>query len=78
MIAQLIWFQLDDMSFLMINTLVSLPIPGLGSITQQVLVKLFQTDLLMPEKWMPPILDAINGKEYNEIENDHPLNEILA
>ncbi len=54
---------LDDMSFLTINSLISIPIPGIVQSIQQVLLNLIQADLFYTEEWLHKIIvseDIIN------------------
>lgn len=73
-VIQIIWMHFDDFSFLMINTLISLSVPGITQIIQQVLVNFIYLDLLMMEKWMPFVIRWINGGEDPE---DEPLNNFF-
>lgn len=52
-LIQIIWLHFDDISFLMINTLISLSVPGITQIVQQVIVNFIYLDLFMTEKWLP-------------------------
>lgn len=52
----------EDFSFLMINTMLSISVPGIAQIIQEVLVNFIYLDLMMLEKWMPQVLEWLNGK----------------
>lgn len=71
----MIWMNFEDFSFLMIITMISISVPGIAQIIQQVLVNFIYLDLLVMEKWMPQVLDWING-DRSQI-NDEPLNDFF-
>ncbi|TNV86861.1 hypothetical protein FGO68_gene9932 [Halteria grandinella] len=70
MIAQVIWSFLNDLSVLMSLPLIAIYAPGLAQPIQIFLLKLFQLDLLMTDKWLIPGLFPENDKE-----SDTPLND---
>jgi hypothetical protein len=51
--------------------MLSISVPGIAQILQQVIVNFIYLDLFMMEKWMPFVLEWINGKEFF----DKPLND---
>jgi len=67
---QFLFLYLKDISFLTINTLISMPVPGIAQILQQVLLNLFYVDILMTEEWLP---DIFENKE-ERTDEDEPLN----
>ncbi len=50
---------MDDLSFLMINTMISMSIPGVASMISSVLINLIYFDILYTEKWFPRFLELI-------------------
>jgi hypothetical protein len=55
---------------LTILTLIAVPIPGLPSIIQKVLIKLIYFDILYCELWLPQLMDMIGLDIEDDIEND--------
>lgn len=55
-IIQLIWNQLEDISFLTINSMISISIPGLPKIIMSVIMKLIYFDIFYTEKWYPEMM----------------------
>lgn len=43
---------MDDLSFITINTLISIAIPGIANIILSVLLNFIQFDILLTEKWL--------------------------
>ncbi len=66
----------DDFSFMMINTMLSISVPGIAKTLQKVLVNFIYFDILMTEKWLPSFLNWINGEDTNN-EVDSPLNNFF-
>ncbi len=62
--------QLEDISFLTINSLISMPTPGLTQIISQVLISFIYVDILMTESWFQNFFDLIDPN----ISIDEPLN----
>ncbi len=56
---QILWSYLDDMSFLMINTMISMSIPGVAQVIAQVLLNLIYFDILYTEEWFPSFLRSL-------------------
>jgi len=69
---QLLWMQLEDMSFLTINSFISVPISGVPSIIQSVLFKLIYFDIFYTERWFPDMMKSV-GLDFDLIENDSPM-----
>lgn len=67
----------DDFSFLMINTMISLSVPGIAQLILQVLVNFVYLDLLMMERWFPAVLQWVNGNNDNFSNGDAPLNSFF-
>jgi hypothetical protein len=72
--VQIIWSYLGDISFITINTLIDLPVPGLAKIFMQLLMNLIYADLLMTDKWLPQLF----YKKDDVDEKTNSLNEIFS
>lgn len=70
---QMVWFRLEDISFLVINSMLSISIPGIPSIIQAVMIKYMYFDILYTELWIDRFLTSI-GIHYDQIKNDTALN----
>ena len=57
--VQLIWIQLCDLSFLTINSMISMSPPGSASVIQAVMIKYAYFDILYTELWMNDFLADI-------------------
>ena len=55
MSIQYVWNCLDDLSFMLINTMVSLPVPGIAQMVQTVLLNFIYLDILLTDLWMPAL-----------------------
>jgi hypothetical protein len=71
--VQLVWSQLEDLSFLTINSMIAISIPGIPSSIQAVLIKLIYFDILYTEMWMPKLMSEI-GLDLDSIDNDEAVN----
>ncbi len=60
LIIQYVWSLMDDLSFLMINTMISMSIPGVASIISDVLINLIYFDILFTERWFPQFMESMN------------------
>ena len=60
LILQLIWSNLDDFSFMMINTMIGMKVPGVGNLIQEVILNLIQVDILMTNKWLFDVFTYLN------------------
>lgn len=54
--------MLDDLSFLTINTMISITVPGVAQMIQQVLLNLIYFDILYTELWFPELLATLKIK----------------
>jgi hypothetical protein len=52
-LIQLVWIQLEDITFLTINSFISIAISGYPQMIQSVLIKLIFFDIFYTERWMP-------------------------
>ena len=50
--VQLLWIQLCDLSFLTINSFISMSTPGIASVIQAVMIKYAYFDILYTELWL--------------------------
>lgn len=57
--------------------MIKLPIPGILSKIQLVLLKLIYFDILYTEMWMPQLMESI-GLDYQNLENDEALNIVFS
>ena len=55
-IIQYIWGLLNDMSFLTINAMISINIPGTAKLIQMALLNFIYLDILQTDKWLTPLL----------------------
>jgi len=69
----LIWSRFEDLSFLTINSLISLSIVGIPALIQAVLIKLIYFDILYTEMWLPQFMNKL-GLNFDSIEDDQPVN----
>jgi hypothetical protein len=51
-IIQILWNQMLDISFLPINSLIAIPIPGIPYIIQAVMMKYIYFDVFYTELWI--------------------------
>lgn len=61
MAIQIVWFFFEDFSFMTFNTMISITVPGIAQIIQKVLVNFIYLDIFMTEKYIPYVLERING-----------------
>lgn len=69
----MIWSRFEDLSFLTINSLISLSIVGIPALIQAVLIKLIYFDILYTEMWLPQFMNKL-GLNFDSIEDDQPVN----
>jgi hypothetical protein len=62
---------MDDLSFLMINTMISMSVPGVAMMVSGALINLIYFDILYTERWFPDFMESIKF-DFNI--DDHPLN----
>jgi len=51
--VQYIWNCLDDFSFMTVNSMISMPVPGIVQLIQQVLLNFIYVDILLTDLWLP-------------------------
>ncbi|TNV86521.1 hypothetical protein FGO68_gene6081 [Halteria grandinella] len=71
----LIWGMMNDLSFIIQLSMVSLQIPGIASSIQSILLSIIYMDLLMTEQWLDPILDKLLSPE--EADDNTAVNDFL-
>ena len=49
---QMLWIQIQDISFLPINTMIAISIPGIPSIIMNVMIKYIYFDIFYTELWI--------------------------
>lgn len=76
-LVQFFWGQLEDFSFLTINSMISIMIPGIPSLIQSVLLKFIYFDILYTELWMMEFMKKI-GINFDYVEDDQALNFIFS
>ena len=69
---QILWIKLEDISFLAINSLISLSIPGIPQTIQAMMIKYIYFDIFYTELWMADFLKKI-GLDLDSIDNDEAL-----
>ncbi|TNV86189.1 hypothetical protein FGO68_gene6733 [Halteria grandinella] len=74
LLLNLIWGILNDLSFMMNMTLISISIPGIASPIMNIVLQFIYLDLLQTDQWLNPFLSQEKvDDEYNL--DDEPLNE---
>jgi hypothetical protein len=53
--VQHIWNCLDDFSFMTVNSMISMPVPGIVQLIQQVLLNFIYVDILLTDLWLPQL-----------------------
>jgi hypothetical protein len=53
MMFQYIWTNLEDMSFLSINSMISMQVPGMVQLINNVIMSFIYVDIFLSDKWMP-------------------------
>jgi hypothetical protein len=56
---------MDDLSFILINTMISMPVPGIVQTVQSVLLNFIYVDILLTDYWMPQILFQTDTSKMN-------------
>ena len=49
---------MDDLSFILISTMISMPVPGIVQMVQAVLLNFIYVDILLTDLWFPKIFNA--------------------
>ena len=70
---QLIWSQLEDMSFMSINSLISMPVPGIVQLINYVIMSFIYVDIFLSDQWMADLFYSL--EEVNR--DNEPLNSFF-
>lgn len=63
---QFLWDLLNDISFLMILSLVSLSVPGISQLIQGIMISFIYLDVLMTDKWLMHIIYREDKEDEDE------------
>ncbi|TNV86695.1 hypothetical protein FGO68_gene10823 [Halteria grandinella] len=69
-ILNLIWGMLNDLSFLINLTMISITIPGLASSVMNIVLQFIYLDILQTDKWMTPYFTQEKDEDGNFIEDE--------
>ncbi len=58
-LIQILWTQMLDISFLPINSMIAISIPGTPSLIQAVMIKYIYFDILYTELWIEQLMEFI-------------------
>ena len=72
-VIQMIWIHFEDISFLVINCLVQISIPGLPSTILGFLMKYIFFDILYTELWIDNFMSGV-GIDFEMLKNDTAIN----
>jgi hypothetical protein len=64
-LIQFVWGYLYDVSFITINTMISIAVPGIAQLIQQVFLNFIYVDLLWAEYWLPQLFSQEGEAESN-------------
>jgi hypothetical protein len=64
----------DDFSFLTINTMISLTVPGIAQLVTSVLINFIYVDILLTDLWLPQLFEGSIKKEGTDEEKKSGLN----
>jgi hypothetical protein len=53
------WIQLEDISFIAVNSMLTISVPGIPSIIQGVMIKFMYFDILFTEFWIEKFMRKI-------------------
>jgi len=70
MILQNVWINLDDMSFLSINSLISMQVPGMVQLINNVIMSFIYVDIFLSDKWLPQLFYGLERLD----DDSEPLN----
>jgi hypothetical protein len=75
-VVQLLWVQLCDLSFLTINSMISLSTPGIASVIQAAMLKYAYFDIMYTEFWLEDFLATL-GLYTDQVKGDEPLSLVF-
>jgi hypothetical protein len=58
-LIQMLWTQMLDISFLPLNLMIAISIPGIPSLIQAVMIKYIYLDILYTELWIEQLMEFI-------------------
>ena len=70
MILQNIWINLEDMSFLSINSMISMQVPGMVQLINNVIMSFIYVDIFLSDKWLPQLFYGLERLD----DDSEPLN----
>ena len=74
-LIQYVWGKLEDLSFLTINSLISIVVPGIPGKIQSALINLIYLDIFYPEEWFPDFMQYFFNLNLEDgVKNDEPIN----
>jgi hypothetical protein len=72
-IVQILWNQMLDISFLPMNSFITIEIPGIPQTIQAVMIKYIYFDIFYTEFWIDIFMESI-GIPFDTLDNDYALN----
>jgi hypothetical protein len=70
MILQNVWINLEDMSFLSINSMISMQVPGMVQLINNVIMSFIYVDIFLSDKWLPQLFYGLERLD----DDSEPLN----
>ena len=65
----MVWIQLEDVSFLIVNSFLAIVVPGIPSIIQAVMIKYMYFDIFYTEFWISNFMESI-GIDLDSVDDD--------
>jgi hypothetical protein len=59
MMLQTLWNQLEDISFMSINSLIALPVPGMVQLINAVIMNFIYVDIFLSDLWMSELFYGV-------------------
>lgn len=66
----LIWGMLNDLSFMINLTMISISIPGVASSVMNIMLQFIYLDILQTDKWLIPLFQRERDVDGNIIEDE--------
>jgi hypothetical protein len=73
MVLQNLWVRLEDMSFMSINSMISMPVPGMVQLINNIIMSFIYVDIFLSDKWIPELLYGME----RVYEDSEPLNSFF-
>ena len=70
MIFQNVWINLEDMSFLSINSMISMQVPGMVQLINNVIMSFIYVDIFLSDRWLPQLFYGLDRLD----DDSEPLN----